>query len=65
MLTRRQNVTIKDIGSLHGTFVNDKRLGKFERQEVQHGDWIRFGVPIQKGSTVFAPRVMELSLKFE
>lgn len=34
---------ITDLGSLNGTWVNDRRLGSAERIELQDGDLVQFG----------------------
>jgi len=35
-------VTVTDLGSANGTFVNDRRIGTGERVRVRPGDQIRF-----------------------
>lgn len=39
---REQGVTVRDLGSLNGTFINDVRLPEFEEKQVEASDRIRF-----------------------
>lgn len=36
-------VTVADLGSTNGTWVNDRRLGEGDRVRLHHGDVVRFG----------------------
>ncbi|KAI5462626.1 hypothetical protein BGZ63DRAFT_403835 [Mariannaea sp. PMI_226] len=62
--TERQQVYIKDIGSLHGTFKNGKPLSRNVLSHFTTGDTIRFGIPINRGVEVYPPCTLEASVKF-
>ncbi|KAK4229626.1 hypothetical protein QBC38DRAFT_98008 [Podospora fimiseda] len=53
----REMVAIKDEGSLHGTYVNDKTRVDQELRKLQVGDKITFGTSIFRGSSEFSPAV--------
>lgn len=59
-----QTVTVVDIGSLHGTYLNDQRVAKHHAKQLHAGDTLRFGVSIQKGAEVFTPCKMNVTINF-
>lgn len=60
-----QRLKLRDLGSLHGTYVNgsDERLGKKQEVEIKDGDNIRFGVDIMRKMT-FPPTNVKLGVDF-
>ena len=60
-----QRLRLKDVGSLHGTFLNesDQRLEKDHQVEIKDGDTIRFGVDIMRKKT-FPPTVVKLGVDY-
>lgn len=70
LLTPVQKVYIRDIGSLHGTFVNtmqegaiDKKLhGCNELQEITEGAKVTLGVPIVRNNEAFAPTSLRVRI---
>ncbi|KAK4251745.1 hypothetical protein C7999DRAFT_27823 [Corynascus novoguineensis] len=58
-------VEIKDLGSLHGTFLNgDERVPDDDFRELKDGDVIRFGAPIWRGTEQFMPTTVKVGLAF-
>ncbi|KAK2595117.1 hypothetical protein QQS21_007143 [Conoideocrella luteorostrata] len=57
-------VGIVDIGSLHGTYLNNSRLCERQPRKICSDDIIRFGIPIEKGVDVFQPCQMKVKLKY-
>ncbi|KKO97142.1 hypothetical protein THAR02_10753 [Trichoderma harzianum] len=57
-------VFLSDVGSLHGTFYNDTRLKPHQIQAIKDGDLIRFGIPVDRGSDICAPCIMEVGVEF-
>lgn len=51
-----------DAGSLHGTYVNDKRVNVHQFRRLYQNDTIRFGIAISKGSETFPPCEMKVTL---
>ncbi|CAG9949690.1 unnamed protein product [Clonostachys rosea f. rosea IK726] len=60
----KQEVSIKDAGSLHGTFVNSLRLRDQESKRLLTGDVITFGVNIDRGAEKFRPFEVEATIAF-
>ncbi|KAL2178045.1 uncharacterized protein P884DRAFT_131632 [Thermothelomyces heterothallicus CBS 202.75] len=58
-------VEIKDLRSLHGTFLNgDERIPADEFRELKDGDVLRFGAPIWRGLEQFVPTTVKVGLEF-
>ncbi|KAL2157725.1 hypothetical protein VTH06DRAFT_5208 [Thermothelomyces fergusii] len=58
-------VEIKDLHSLHGTFLNgDERISADEFRELRDGDVLRFGAPIWRGVEQFVPTTVRVGLEF-
>ena len=65
VLTSKQKVKIKDLGSLHGTFLNgDQSITGDESIELRQGDVLRFGAPIWRGSEQFFPTTVKVDFQF-
>ncbi|KAK4042688.1 hypothetical protein C8A01DRAFT_44309 [Parachaetomium inaequale] len=61
----QKKVEIRDLGSLHGTYVNDSdRLAADELRELKDGDTLRFGAPIWRGQDQFVPTKVKVGLQF-
>jgi len=61
----RKKVEIKDLGSLHGTFLNgDERIPAEQLREIKDGDIIRFGAPIWRGTDQFVPTTVKVAVEF-
>ncbi|KAL7411825.1 SMAD/FHA domain-containing protein [Mrakia frigida] len=52
VLNENGKITIVDAGSMHGTFVNDRRLKTIAPVEIQDGDRITFGKDVEKRGSV-------------
>ncbi|KAG6028068.1 hypothetical protein E4U41_000784 [Claviceps citrina] len=61
---KNKTVSIMDTGSLHGTYVNNGRVAKYQTQKLASGDVLRFGAPIQKGPDTFQACEMRIVLKY-
>ncbi|KAH6627056.1 hypothetical protein B0J18DRAFT_158616 [Chaetomium sp. MPI-SDFR-AT-0129] len=60
-----KKIQIRDLGSLHGTFVNDNdRVPKDHSYEVKDGDLLRFGAPIWRGTEQFIPTTVRVGVQF-
>ncbi|KAK5663070.1 hypothetical protein OQA88_6486 [Cercophora sp. LCS_1] len=63
---RGKKVEIQDLGSLHGTYLNDEaeKLAKNKPRELRDGDHIKFGVSVWRGSEPFAPAAVKVGIAF-
>ncbi len=61
-----QKVELTDLGSLHGTFLNEEtaKLGEEEPRELKDGDLIRFGVSVYRGQDAFDPAKLKVGIIF-
>ncbi|KAJ4302309.1 hypothetical protein N0V88_002452 [Collariella sp. IMI 366227] len=58
-------VEIKDLGSLHGTYLNGgDRIPTRKYQQLKDGDTLRFGVPIWRGTEQFIPATIKVGIRF-
>ncbi|OJJ33790.1 hypothetical protein ASPWEDRAFT_28985 [Aspergillus wentii DTO 134E9] len=57
----KQHVYIRDGGSMHGTFVNDKRIPVGMDVALKNNDILTFGTEVNRGTETFAP----LRIRFE
>lgn len=59
-----KKIQIKDLGSLHGTYINDdaRRLAEGKLHELKDGDLLRFGVAIARGSDSFAATTLKVGI---
>jgi hypothetical protein len=65
LLTVAQKVEVKDLGSLHGTFLNgDDRVPKKGSTELKDGDTLQMGIPIWRGAEQFAPITLKVGIRF-
>ncbi|KAK4121441.1 hypothetical protein N657DRAFT_635997 [Parathielavia appendiculata] len=55
-------IEIKDLGSLHGTFLNEERIPADQGREVNDGDTLRFGAPISRGKEEFLPTTAKVAI---
>ncbi|RDL38094.1 uncharacterized protein BP5553_05527 [Venustampulla echinocandica] len=46
-------VTVRDLGSMHGTFLNDTKVPTEQPAEVEDGDVIAFGAEVRRGPEIF------------
>jgi FHA domain len=44
-----QSVYIEDVGSMHGTYVNDKKIASHERFSLNNGHLVKFGSEVTRG----------------
>ncbi|ODA83662.1 hypothetical protein RJ55_02177 [Drechmeria coniospora] len=58
-----KGVFITDIGSLHGTFRNGKPLVPKQRQRLDHGDLLQFGVTVDRSAQRFPPCIIKVALR--
>ncbi|KAG6012030.1 hypothetical protein E4U43_007978 [Claviceps pusilla] len=61
---KNDSISIMDVGSLHGTFVNNSRIAMYEKRKLASGDILRFGTSVQKGRDTFAACEMKIMLKY-
>ncbi|GAB1315084.1 FHA domain-containing protein [Madurella fahalii] len=61
-----KKVQVRDLGSLHGTFLNgnDKRLAEMEFFELRDSDTLTFGVPIMRGTEQFSPTTVRVGFSY-
>jgi hypothetical protein len=60
-----KKIEIKDLGSLHGTFLNGgQRISADEYVELRHGDVLQFGSPIWRGNEQFVPTTVKVGVQF-
>ncbi len=65
LLTVTQKLEVKDLGSLHGTFLNgDDRVPKKGFRELKDGDTLQMGIPIWRGAEQFAPITLKVGIRF-
>ncbi|KAG6291630.1 hypothetical protein E4U09_003849 [Claviceps aff. purpurea] len=57
------SVSIYDIGSLHGTHVNNRRIAPYESHRLTSGDVLKFGDAVQKGHDTFPACEMRIVLR--
>lgn len=67
LLTRLKKVVIQDLGSLHGTYLNDEveKMTSEEPRELRNGDSIRFGVSVWRGAESFTPTTVKVGIVFD
>ncbi|CAK7273221.1 hypothetical protein SEPCBS57363_005545 [Sporothrix epigloea] len=56
-------VSITDMGSLHGTSVNDKSLEKGVATPLEEDDTVNFGIHVSRGLDVFGPMACKVAFK--
>lgn len=57
-------ITIHDIGSMHGTFVNNNKLATREPTSVSDGDEITFGAEVKRGPETFAACSFQVKIDY-
>ncbi|KAH8821166.1 hypothetical protein F5884DRAFT_76935 [Xylogone sp. PMI_703] len=50
-----ESIMLKDIGSLHGTFINGTQVERFTPIPINAGDTIVFGAPVARNGETFPP----------
>lgn len=53
LLTDNNTVQLRDVGSMHGTVVNDHDLPEQEPRSLNNGDVVKFGAEVRRGSETF------------
>lgn len=48
-----QTITIEDIGSMHGTYLNGVELARHVPSTVNNGDGVVFGAEVRRGPETF------------
>ena len=48
--THKQSLTIRDLGSTHGTYIGDLKLEKDKRHPLNSGDVVTFGTKVTSGT---------------
>ncbi|KAM7191870.1 hypothetical protein V8F20_009121 [Naviculisporaceae sp. PSN 640] len=59
-------VTIKDLGSLHGTYINGEKdkLKPHSARELQDGDRLKLGLSIPRGDETFPPTIFDVNIEY-
>lgn len=57
-------LTIHDLKSMHGTFLNNKKLTPKEPTHLSDGDKISFGAEVSRGVDVFTPCTFRVNIDF-
>ncbi|KAL1998821.1 hypothetical protein VTN02DRAFT_5519 [Thermoascus thermophilus] len=52
---RAETIYIRDSGSMHGTYVNDRKIPVGQDTAIRSGDVLTFGSEVTRGSETFAP----------
>lgn len=62
-----KKIEIRDLGSLHGTYVNNEvdKIPQNELRELKDGDSIKFGVPVLRGHDTFSPTTVKVGISFD
>lgn len=58
-------VLIRDLGSLHGTYVNDEPETIQQARELRSGDKIKFGTSVMRGSERFTPTTVKVGISLD
>ncbi|KAK4193107.1 hypothetical protein QBC35DRAFT_469430 [Podospora australis] len=62
----KQKVQVRDLGSLHGTFLNStEKLPAKELCDLRDGDELSFGLPILRGNTEYKPTTVKVGIAFK
>jgi pSer/pThr/pTyr-binding forkhead associated (FHA) protein len=57
-------VTIHDIGSMHGTYINNKQLSVRDPTRILDGDEITFGAEVKRGPETFPACAFQVKIDF-
>lgn len=57
-------ITIHDIGSMHGTYINNKQLIVREPTQISDGDEITFGAEVKRGVETFPACAFRVKIEF-
>ncbi|RFU27812.1 hypothetical protein B7463_g8526, partial [Scytalidium lignicola] len=58
------SIMLKDIGSLHGTFLNGTQVDRLIPTPLNPGDTVVFGAPVARNGETFPPCSFEVSIDF-
>ena len=59
-----QNVTIQDIGSMHGTYLNGVEVPRKTPKAVEDGDVLVFGAEVRRGPETFPACKFQVNYQF-
>lgn len=59
-----QSISIEDIGSMHGTYLNNKRLYNGEGIRLINGDTLILGAEVKRGSEIYPACVFKVKYEF-
>ncbi|KAK0651531.1 hypothetical protein B0T16DRAFT_81427 [Cercophora newfieldiana] len=64
---KTMKVKIEDLGSLHGTYINDEedKIASNDPRELRDGDIVRFGVSVWRASESFSPTKVRVGIAFD
>jgi len=57
-------VTVHDIGSMHGTYINNKQLSVRDPTRISDGDEITFGAEVKRGPETFPACAFQVKIDF-
>jgi len=63
-LTFIQTITIQDIGSMHGTYLNDFELPRKAVMVIDDGDTLVFGAEVRRGLETFPACKFQIKYEF-
>lgn len=59
-----QTITIQDIGSMHGTYLNGVELARHVPSTLNNGDILVFGAEVRRGPETFPACSFRISYEF-
>jgi pSer/pThr/pTyr-binding forkhead associated (FHA) protein len=59
-----QNITIQDIGSMHGTYLNGVELPRKTPMAIDDGDVLVFGAEVRRGPEIFPACKFQVNYQF-
>ncbi|KAK4646457.1 hypothetical protein QC761_210650 [Podospora bellae-mahoneyi] len=59
-----KKVQVRDKGSLHGTYLNEREKLEKEPRELKDGDRLTFGLPVDRGTSRFMPVSVKFGVSF-
>lgn len=66
ILLHSDNKTLQllDVGSMHGTVLNDQELQEQEPRSLNNGDVVKFGAEVRRGAETFPPCAIKIEYEF-
>jgi pSer/pThr/pTyr-binding forkhead associated (FHA) protein len=61
---KNQTITIQDIGSMHGTYLNTAELARKQPTVLRDGDNLVFGAEVRRGPETFPACAFRVNYKF-